>query len=295
MVAPYRPMLPSATPAPPAGDAWIHESKLDGYRCLAQVGRSRVRLWSRGGGEWVGRLDELDSLSSVGDVVLDGEVVVVTTDGRADFELLGARIHGRRHTPARPLVTFYVFDVLQLDGRDLTDQPWTERRRVLEGLDLAACTTGAARPTVWSADGFAMHEATRTIRAEGTVSKRSDSIYRPGRSRQWLKAKHKITETLEVAGWRPSTPGRPGGLLLAEDGEPIGLASLALPEEQRAALVDLVQRYGRKHPSGTITIPANCIQAVVHYTSRTPTLGHLREAFVLSIEPAGDPQTAGIH
>ena len=67
-----------------------------------------------------------------------------------------------------------------------------------------------------------------------------------------------------------------------------------MPEEQRAALVDLVQRYGQKHPSGTITIPADCVQAVVHYTARTPTRGQLREAFVLSIEPAGTPQTARI-
>ena len=77
----------------------MHESKLDGYRCLAQVKPSRARLWSRAGTEWTERLRELASLTSLGDVVLDGEVVVVTPDGRADFELLGARIHGGRHDP----------------------------------------------------------------------------------------------------------------------------------------------------------------------------------------------------
>jgi hypothetical protein len=47
--------------------------------------------------------------------------------------------------------------------------------------------------------------------------------------------------------------------------------------------------YGQRHSSGTVTIPTDCIEAVVHYTSRTPTHRHLREAFVVSIEPAKVP------
>jgi hypothetical protein len=126
------------------------------------------------------------------------------------------------------------------------------------------------------------------VRADN-VSKRSDSIYRPGRSRQWQKAKHKVVETLQVAGWRPSVPGRPGGVLLADKGEWVGMATLSLPAEQRAAPVDLIERYGLRHRTGTITIPLDCIQAVVHYTSRTPTRRQLREAFVVSIETAEEP------
>jgi ATP-dependent DNA ligase len=133
-----------------------------------------------------------------------------------------------------------------------------------------------------------MHEATRAVRAEGTVSKRIDSPYQAGRSRRWTKAKHKIVETLQLAGWRLSTPGRPGGLILAENCEPTGLASLGMPEPERASLIDLLRRYGRQHPTGAATIPEDCIQAVVHYTARTPTHGRLREAFALAIEPAGN-------
>jgi hypothetical protein len=84
MAAPYKPMVSSGAPAPPAGAGWIHEAKLDGFRCLAQVTSDRVRLWSRAGGEWVDQLPELQvGLSAVGEVVLDGEVVVLTADGRA--------------------------------------------------------------------------------------------------------------------------------------------------------------------------------------------------------------------
>jgi bifunctional non-homologous end joining protein LigD len=175
MTAPYRPMLPSPAPAPLDEEEWVHEAKLDGFRCLAQVKATRVRLWSRAGGEWVHRLEELGSLSSVGDVVLDGEVVVVTADGRADFELLSGRVHGPRRDPDAHRVTFFVFDVLQLNGRELANEPWQARRQILDDLDIATPTGGAARPTPWTDDGVAMFEATRSIRAEGTVSKRMAS------------------------------------------------------------------------------------------------------------------------
>ena len=78
----------------------------------------------------------------------------------------------------------------------------------------------------------------------------------------------------------------PGGLILAK-GDPIAVATLALADSERAALVDLLHRYGPRHPTGTVTIPAACLSATVRYTSRAPTHGHLREAFVSAVQPAG--------
>ena len=131
-----------------------------------------------------------------------------------------------------------------------------------------------------------MHQATAAIGAEGTVSKAVRSVYRAGRSRYWRKAKHSRTDTFQVAGWRPSTASRPGGLILAEHDDPIAVATLAIADKERSALIDLLRRYGRRHPTGTITIPGDCLTATVRYTSRTPTHGHLREAFVLAVQPA---------
>jgi hypothetical protein len=71
------------------------------------------------------------------------------------------------------------------------------------------------------------------------------------------------------------------------------VAALNLPGDERAAVLDLLERYGEQHSSGTITIPAGCIEAVVHYTARTPTHGHLREAFVVSVDPAGSAPSGG--
>ncbi len=289
MPAPYRLMLLSSTPGPPAGEGYVHEAKLDGWRFCAEVTGRRVRLWSRGGHDWAARLPELESLSSLGDVVLDGEMVVATPDGRADFELLTTRLSRRRGDPTAAVpVSLYVFDVLCRHGRDLRDRPWRERRAVLDNLGLAELTDGVARATVVSADGNAMHEATADIGAEGMVSKAVRSQYRAGRSRYWLKTKHSTTAIFQVAGWRPSTPSRPGGLIVVEDDHPIAVATLALGDKDRQDLVDLLHRYGRRHPTGAVTIADDCLSAVVRYTSRTPTHGHLREAFVIGVRPSDD-------
>ena len=200
MGMPYLPMLLSPAPSPPTGERWVHEPKLDGWRCLAQVSGQKVRLWSRSGHDWSRLLPELRCLANLGDMVLDGELVAAGPNGRADFELLGARMMG----PAKDVpVCLYVFDALAVGGKELVDRTWLDRRAVLDGLDLSDRTDGLARCTVWTSDGTAMHEATGTTGAEGTVSKRRDSLYRAGRSRHWLKAKHSVTRTFDVVGWRP--------------------------------------------------------------------------------------------
>jgi bifunctional non-homologous end joining protein LigD len=285
MPAPYQPMLLTAANAPPIQDGWAHEMKMDGFRCIAEVTARRVRLWSRGGNDMRPRVPELGELAVLGDVVLDGELVVVTDDGRADFELLAGSVNRRTGDRSpHPPITFYAFDALRLADWELCDLPWSERREVLDDLGLGDRTAGAARTTRWSLDGAAMHQATAAVIGEGTCSKRLDSPYRPGRSRHWLKIKHRVVETFDVAGWRPSTPSRPGGLIVAQAGDIIGVATLALPQQDRKGLVDLIERYGRRHPTGSITIGEG-VQATVHYTSRTPTNGHLREAFVDAVYP----------
>jgi hypothetical protein len=90
---------------------------------------------------------------------------------------------------------------------------------------------------------------------------------RPGHA--WLKVKHRHREVLGVAGWRPSTPGRPGGLIVTDGEHPVGVATLALPAAEKEALLGLIRRCGRCHPTGTITVPEGCLEAVVEYTSRT--------------------------
>lgn len=88
-----------------------------------------------------------------------------------------------------------------------------------------------------------------------------------------LKTKHSRIDTFQVGGWRPSTSSRPGGLILVEDDDPVAVATLALADKDRQDLVDLLHKYGRQHPTGTITIPEDCLTAIVRYTSRTLPTG----------------------
>ena len=101
---------------------------------------------------------------------------------------------------------------------------------------------------------------------------------------RWTKTKHRQTSLFPVVGWRPSTAFRPGGLIVAEGGEVVGTASLAMPEGERVGLVALLKRYGRSHPTGAITIPEDCLAATVRYTSHPHRL--LREAAVIGVHPA---------
>jgi hypothetical protein len=90
----------------------------------------------------------------------------------------------------------------------------------------------------------------------------------------------------QVVGWQPPSPAKPGTIVRAEHDDRIGLAAMALPENQRSVLIDLLQRHRCRHPADKITHLANCSQAVMHCTSRTPTHGHTRDAIVVSLEPA---------
>lgn len=76
----------------------MHEPELDGWRCIAQVQDGKVRLWTRGGLEWSPLLPELSCLADLGDLVLDGELVALSPDGRPDLDLLSTHMTGRPPT-----------------------------------------------------------------------------------------------------------------------------------------------------------------------------------------------------
>ncbi len=162
-------MLLSSAPCPPAGDRWVHEPNLDGWRCIAQVQDGKVRLWAREGLEWSPLLPELSCLADLGDLVLDGELVALSPDGRADFDLLSTRMTG---TATDLSVCLYAFDILRLGEHELVQTTWADRREALDALDVGGRTAGQVRTTIWTTDGSAMHRASAEVEAEGTVPKR---------------------------------------------------------------------------------------------------------------------------
>jgi DNA ligase D-like protein (predicted ligase) len=195
----------AARELPPDQAGWAFEPKWDGYRALGHVVGGGLALRSRNGVDMAGWFPELAGLAgTLGDHagVLDGEVVAFDPDGRPSFEALQQRMAARAGRRRGAAVTYLAFDVLWLDGELLTALPYTERRRLLEGLELA----GDAWQTVASfpGEGTALLTATRAQGLEGVVAKRLHSPYLPGkRTRSWLKVKHYQRETFLVGGYLP--------------------------------------------------------------------------------------------
>jgi len=141
------------------------------------------------------------------DMLLDGEVVALEA-GLPSFANLAERMHVSNPTKARRLaaaapVTFMVFDVLRLDGVDLTARPLSQRRTILEQIGLAGPSIQV--PPTYD-DGDALRAATLEQGLEGVVSKRLSSRYHPGRrSTDWLKFPHRGSTSVVIGGWRLET------------------------------------------------------------------------------------------
>lgn len=174
----------------------------------------RLRLRSRRGTDMAPWFPELGGLHHALDrheVVLDGEVIALGTDGRPAFELLQQRMRrrpttlGRRPPDTAPAV-YLVFDVLWLDGRLVTGLPLVQRRELLEGLGL----TGSSWQTTSLFPGQAaeLAEASRQQDLEGVVVKRLQSPYRPGRrSADWRKLLNYHHDIFVVGGYVPGPDG----------------------------------------------------------------------------------------
>jgi bifunctional non-homologous end joining protein LigD len=220
---PMRPMLASRGTSVPTGSGWVHEVKWDGMRVLAEVRDGRVRLFSRNENDVTVSFPELAGLADLGhDLLLDGEVVALA-DGIPTFAALADRMHVTSARRAEQLmrsnpVTLIVFDVLRLDDRDVTGEPWEVRRKLLEMLGI---DDRRFQLSVIYDDGAALFEATKQQGLEGVVSKKRSSRYYPGRrTSEWVKFPHRRTESYVVGGWRHETDSatRLGAVLVGAPG-----------------------------------------------------------------------------
>jgi bifunctional non-homologous end joining protein LigD len=215
----------------PRDDDWVFELKWDWYRAIATVRGGEVTFRSRNGLDFTATYPELQRLSDAveGDVVLDGEIVALDDRGRPSFGLLQTRsglTNPRDVARARAAqgVEYYVFDLLEHDGRALAGEPYTARRRELRA---AVRDVGVVR--VPEDAGTDLDEAvavSRKLGLEGVIGKKASSPYRLGRrSRDWLKIKHTLMQEVVVGGWRPGNGARAGtvGSLLLGIPGPNGL------------------------------------------------------------------------
>jgi bifunctional non-homologous end joining protein LigD len=202
------PMLAKPAALPARDEGWATEVKWDGVRAIAYCRPGRLELQTRNLNVVTSQYPEVRRLSrqlGARDAVLDGELVAFDADGRPSFERLQQRIHQtdanvvRRRMKTHP-VTYVLFDLLYLDGRDLTGEPYRRRHELLEGLGLEGES--------WQTPGYAVGHAEELLAAsaaqdlEGIVLKRLDSRYSPGkRNGSWLKVKTVGRQEFVIGGW----------------------------------------------------------------------------------------------
>jgi bifunctional non-homologous end joining protein LigD len=209
-----RPMLAQLAEKPPAGEGWLHEVKLDGFRAIATVRAGEATLCSRNGKDLTERFAEvarvLPSALRSADCVLDGEVCALDKDGHAKFGLL-QRGEGS--------LVVYLFDILELDGEDVTGRPLVERRQILEQTLIPG--NPVVRLSIAFEDGNGLLDQVRALGMEGIVSKRAASTYQPGkRGGAWLKVKSRDRQEFVIAGYTIGKGRRSkgiGALILAVD------------------------------------------------------------------------------
>ncbi len=209
------PMKALLVDAPPAGD-WIYEIKFDGFRAIAFRDARGTRLLSRNNKDFAQKFPEIvDAVSAVDvrDVILDGEVVALDDKGRSSFQLLQAHDLGQE----RPPLFFYVFDLLQLNGKNLQSLPLTERKAALEKL-LAKDAPAAIRysASLGNEPDTLLAQA-KKLGLEGLIGKRPESHYEPGkRTGAWVKLKLHHEQEFVIGGYTPPGGSRPhfGALLV---------------------------------------------------------------------------------
>ncbi|MEU5385570.1 ATP-dependent DNA ligase [Kitasatospora cineracea] len=218
VMPPVSPMLAKPVAAIPPG--MQYEAKWDGFRAIVFRDGDEVELGSRTAKPLTRYFPEVvDAVREQlpGRCVVDTEIVVAH-DGRLHFEELLERIHpaaSRVRTLAeRTPATLVAFDLLALDGDDLTGRPLVERRaelaRLLAGavppVHLAPATTDLDTARNW----FSRFEGAGL---DGVVAKPLDAPYRPG-ERTLFKVKHARTADCVVAGYREHKSGPVVGSLL---------------------------------------------------------------------------------
>jgi len=296
---PYRPQLALLVKTPPEGDDWLHELKLDGFRIGVEIDRGKVRLLSRREKEWT---DEFPSTVAgakqlpVKTALIDGELAGVLPDGRTSMHAMGGAT-----------TAFFAFDILHLDGEDLTPLPLVERKELLR----RALGSDPPLPFRWVdhvvGGGAAFFEAACRMRIEGIVSKLRASPYKPGaRNASWQKVKCVLRQEFVIGGYERSVLGGLGALWLGtydDEGRLLfaGKVGTGFQREADALLKRLVRLERPASPFAPIGLPIGakirdarwlapelvCEVAFMEWTGHA----HIRHGSFQGMRPDKDPRT----
>jgi DNA ligase D-like protein (predicted ligase) len=251
------PQLSQLVEKPPSGPQWLHEIKLDGYRMAARIDNGQAQLLTRTGLDWTHKYPStvaaLANLN-VKTAYLDGELCGVDDAGLPSFARIQAATDGER---AARLV-FYAFDLIHINGSDVTGLPLLERKALLEPL--VANKPGLQFNGHDTRAGELILKHAGKLGFEGVVSKTIDAPYAPGNRGLWRKAKALNRQEFVIVGWSDPEGSRPhlGALLLgyyADDGELIyaGRVGTGMPVKVLADLRRRLDPLARK--TSPLTVP----------------------------------------
>src|SRR5580704_10604465 len=207
------PQLTKLSTKAPSGPQWIHEVKFDGYRMAARIEGGLVKLLTRSGLDWTEKYPATEAALrglKVKTAYIDGELCGVRPDGVTSFELMQ-----QASDRGGAGLTFFAFDLLELDGEDIARLPLLERKKQLATL-LRKPPAGIAYSEHEGGDGEVFRQAACRHGLEGIVSKRIDRPYLPGDRGAWVKTKCLNRAEFVVVGWSDPEGSRPyvGALLL---------------------------------------------------------------------------------
>ena len=311
MPADLSPMHAESGDAPFNDPGWMWEPKLDGYRVLAFIGGSGVKLRSRRAGlhldaAFPGLTAELGK-QAVNGMILDGELVAFDAAGRPSFNALQNRIQLKTEreiaaADQQSPVVLYCFDLLHFAGVNVRKAPYRDRRRYL-----AQCLLPSPLVQLVHAaeDGKELHAAAIASGFEGVIGKRKDSAYEPGkRVRAWLKVKPTHSAEFVIGGYTRGKGARAplGALLLGYwDGDELRYAShvgSGLDDRTLAEVKARLDKLQRKtHPfakkpelhSPTVWVEPTTV-AEIRYQSWTED-GSLRAPIFLRLRDDVDPKS----
>jgi bifunctional non-homologous end joining protein LigD len=296
------PQLATLVTSFPQGADWVFEMKYDGYRCLAAIAGDQVKLYTRTGKDWSKQFDAIAAplrKFTTGSALIDGELCAFDSRGRTDFSTL------KDHLSDSGPLTYFAFDLLEQDGKDLTKLPLVERKALLEKLlgPIEKSALVQFSPHV-TGNGQKVFDAICAEGHEGIIAKEANAPYRSERTKSWLKVKCVKRQEFVVAGWSPSTRKKTFASLLIgtwEDGKLVyrGRVGTGFSVDSADALQTRLNALTRKTSPFAAVPPAIArnahwvspeLVAEIGYTEFTPD-GVLRHPSFLALredKPAGD-------
>ena len=255
MPAKVQPMQAVLGDKPFSSPDFIYEVKFDGVRALAFLrDDGQASLISRNQKDLTSRFPELADIGAhflAGELIVDGEIVAVDERGISRFQLLQSRINlsgavnieqAARSTPAY----YYVFDILYLDGRDLTGLPLERRKEILARIFMPHRHMRPSESIRGQGEAFFRAAAENGL--EGIMAKRKSSAYQQKRSRDWIKLKVISQQEFVIGGYTQPRGSRAGfGALLVgyHDGPRLVYAGHVGSGFSEEILADLHQRMGQ--------------------------------------------------